>query len=207
MKNPVCKTVFVTGWAASVMALAGCMTYRESNTARTPEEQMLLSKAVDYSLADAVPNGLVGRRIFVDATNVDCVDKAYVTDAVRQGLAVKGARLVEKASESDAVVTVRVGMLATQSGSSLIGLPTFKLPALVTAGGFETPEIALFKRATQDGMAKISLTAYDNDTRELIDRREGTARTRFDRWSILFVVNFNKTNVPELKTPPASVMK
>ena len=201
MKNPVCKLVVVTGWVASVLALAGCMTYRESNTLRTPEEQMLLSKAVDYSLADALPNGLVGRRVFVDATNIDCVDKAYVTDAVKQGLAAKGARLVDKATESDAVVTVRVGMLATQSGSTLIGLPTFKLPALVTAGGFETPEIALFKRATQDGLAKISLTAYDNDTRDLLDHREGTARTRFDRWSILFVVNFNKTNVPELKTP------
>jgi len=195
----------MTGWVASVVALAGCMTYRESNTLRTPEEQMLLSKAVDYALADALPNGLVGRRVFVDATNIDCVDKAYVTDAVKQGLAAKGARLVDKTTESDAVVTVRVGMLATQSGSTLIGLPTFKLPALVTAGGFETPEIALFKRATQDGLAKISLTAYDNDTRDLLDRREGTARTRFDRWSILFVVNFNKTNVPELKTPPSSM--
>lgn len=205
MKNPVCKLALVAGWVASVVALAGCMTYRESNTLRTPEEQMLLSKAVDYSLADALPNGLVGRRVFVDATNIDCVDKAYVTDAVKQGLAAKGARLVDKTTESDAVVTVRVGMLATQSGSTLIGLPTFKLPALVTAGGFETPEIALFKRATQDGLAKISLTAYDNDTRDLLDRREGTARTRFDRWSILFVVNFNKTNVPELKTPPSSM--
>jgi len=205
MKNPVCKLALMTGWVASVVALAGCMTYRESNTLRTPEEQMLLSKAVDYALADALPNGLVGRRVFVDATNIDCVDKAYVTDAVKQGLAAKGARLVDKTTESDAVVTVRVGMLATQSGSTLIGLPTFKLPALVTAGGFETPEIALFKRATQDGLAKISLTAYDNDTRDLLDRREGTARTRFDRWSILFVVNFNKTNVPELKTPPSSM--
>ena len=195
------KKIIRSGLLAAMVFSAGCMTFRESNTTRTPEEQILLSKAVDYSLTEAVSAGLLGKRTFVDATNIDCTDKAYVTDAVKQGLASKGARIVDKAGDAEAVVTVRVGMLATQSGTELIGLPTFKLPAILTSGTLETPEIALFKRATQEGLAKVCLTAYDCKTRELLETREGTARTRFDRWNILFVVNFNRTNVPELLIP------
>lgn len=201
MKSLVAKRMLLPTCAAALMTAAGCMSFRESNTARTPEEQMLLSKAVDYSLAGAIPAGMGGRRVYVDASSLDCIDKAYVADAVRQGLASEGARIVDKAAESDTVVTIRVGMLATQSGTALLGLPTFKVPALLTSGSVETPEIAVFKRATQDGLSKICLTAYDNDTKELIGERQGVSRTRFDRWSILFVINFNRTNVPELKLP------
>lgn len=194
--------------AAAALALAlglagGCSTYRESNTTRTPEEQILLTKAVDRSLADALPAGMGGRRVFLDVTNLDCTDKAYVADAVRQGIASQGARMVEKTGDADTVVTVRAGMLATQSGTTIVGIPCFKVPTLVTSGSLETPEFALYKRATQEGLAKLCVTAYDNDTKELIGGREGTARTRFERWHILFVINYNTTNVPELKIPPS----
>jgi len=203
MSNQISEKFMLSGIVATMMVSAGCMSFRESNTTRTPEEQILLSKAVDYALVEATPTGLTGRRTFVDVTNLDCTDKAYVADAVKQKLASKGARIVDKASEAEAVVTVRVGMLATQSGTALVGLPTVKLPAILTSGTLETPEIALFKRATQEGMAKLCLTAYDNDTKELMDTHEGMARTHFDRWNILFVVNFNRTNVPELTIPPS----
>ena len=178
MLRQINSKIIRAGLLAAVVLAAGCMSFRESNTTRTPEEQILLSKAVDYSLAEAVPSGLLGRRTFVDATNIDCTDKAYVTDAVKQGLASKGARIVDKAGDASAVVTVRVGMLATQSGTELIGIPTFKLPAILTSGTLETPEIALFKRATQEGLAKVCLTAYNCDTRELLEttRRGGCPR-------------------------------
>ncbi len=198
---PVNNKQVLLGTAVMLLVSAGCSSYRESNTVRTPEEQILLSKAVDYSLAGAIPSGLVGRRVFLDVSNLECPDKLYVTDAVRQGLAAQGARMVDKAGESDAVVTVRAGMLATQSGAALVGIPAFKLPSPLTAGTLETPELALFKRSKQEGLAKLSLTAYDNDTKELLDARTGTARTYYNRWHILFLVNFNVTNVPELEIP------
>ena len=55
---------------AVALAMTGGVSYRESGTVRTPEEQVLISKAVDYALADAVPTGLVGRRVFVDVSNL-----------------------------------------------------------------------------------------------------------------------------------------
>jgi len=201
-----CSDICVGRWAAllALMFSGGCLSYRESNTARAPEEQMLLSKAVDYALADAVPTQLVGRRVFLDVSNLDCPDKAYVADAVRQGLAVKNVRTVDKSIAADVDVTIRVGMLATQSGSSMIGVPGVKIPSPIGAGSFEIPELAFFKLTQQEGWAKLCLTAYDNDTKEMIEKREGLARTCFKRWHILFLINFVRTNVPELRMLPSA---
>ena len=201
MGNPMLNQVLLPGLAAVMAISAGCSSYRESNTVRAPEEQMLLSKAVDYALEGSIPSGLAGRRVFVDVTNLECPDKAYVTDAVRQGLGSKGARIVDKAGEADAVVTVRAGMLATQSGASMVGIPGFKLPSPLTSGTLETPELALFKRSAQEGFVKLCLTVYDANTKELLSTREGSARTTYNRWHILFLINFNTTNVPELTMP------
>jgi hypothetical protein len=204
MVRQIGKQFFLLGWAAVSIGLSGCVSYRESNTVRTPEEQALLSRAVDNALDGKMPSGLVGRRVFLDVTNLDCADRAYVTDAVRQGLATAGARIVGLASEADAVVTVRAGMLATQAGASLLGVPSIKVPLPLGSSTVETPEVALFKRATQEGLARLCLTAYDNDTHELISAQEGVARTHFDRWHVLFIVHFNRTNVPELTLPLSS---
>jgi len=191
----------VLALATAAMALSGCMTVRESNTARTPEEQILLSQGVDRALTNAVPTGLAGKKVFIDVTNLDCTDKAYVTDAVRQQLSQKKALVVEKSGDADTVVTVRAGMLATQSGSSLIGIPSIKFPAVVSSVAVETPEVAFFKHTSQTGRVKLSLTAYDSATRKLLEAREGDARTFFDRWHYMFFRNFERTNVPELEIP------
>lgn len=193
--------VFRAAALAALTFAGGCLSYRETNTTRTPEEQILLSKAVDWALADSIPTQLAGRRVFVDVSNLDCPDKAYVADAVRQELGCKDARIVDKDGAADAVVTVRAGMLATQSGSSLIGIPGFKLPSPIGSGSFEIPELAFFKLTQQEGWSKLCLTAYDNDTREMIEKHSGIARTFFKRGHVLFLFNFMRTNVSELRMP------
>jgi hypothetical protein len=116
---------FLLGMAAFAAALSGCATYRESNTTRAPEEEMLLSKATDYALDQAVFPNVSGKRVFLDVSNLECVDKGYVTDAIKQRLALKGARVVE-ATNAEVVIAVRAGMFATQSGVSIIGIPSVK---------------------------------------------------------------------------------
>lgn len=202
MKSTLKKDLLLQGLAAVMLFTMGCMSVRETNTARTPEEQILLSQGVDRALATAVPSGagVVGKKVFVDVTNLDCTDKAYVTDAVRQQLSQKGAFIVEKIGDADTIVTVRAGMLATQSGSSLIGVPSIKAPLVVSSVALETPEIAFFKHTSQSGRVKLCLTAYDSATRKLLETHEGEARTYFDRWHFMFVRNYERTNVPELNT-------
>ena len=199
MGDPTIRSAPALAALACAALMTGCMSFRETNTVRTPEEQMLLSKSVDYTFDAMTFSKLSGRLVFVDATNLDCTDKAYVVDALKQRLGMAGAKIVEKSGEASAVVTVRSAMLSTQSGSALIGIPSIKVPLPIGGSTLETPEVALFKRAMQEGWCKLHVTAYDGDTRALLDKQEGAARTHFDRWHILFLVHFKRTNVPELQ--------
>jgi len=187
------------GAIAVLTVAAGCTTYRESNTARTPEEQILLSKAVDYSLAGMTHGKLAGQKAFLDVSGLECVDKAYVVDALKQNLAKDDVRLVDKAEDAEFTVTVRAGMLATQAGAALFGLPALKIP-IPMVGTMDSPEVALYKHVKQDGLAKLCVSAYNKDKR-LVGTHEGQAHTRYSRWTVLLLVHWDTTNVAELKMP------
>jgi hypothetical protein len=195
----------VAGALLAWVLLAGCATNRESHTPRTPEEQMLLSKASDISISKVDLAKATGHTVFLDATSLECVDKVYVLDALRQALATSGATVLDKEDAADTIIVVRSGMLGTQSGTNLFGMPALKLPSPMTAGTFETPELALFKRAQQDGFAKLCLSAYNRESKDLLFSGEGVARTRYSRWTVLVFFHFATTNVPELKVPVSRV--
>ena len=193
------KKICLLGVAASLTAGVGCSTYRESNTVRTPEEQILLSKAVDLSLASMTYGQLAGQKASLDVSGLECVDKAYVVDALKQNLAANDVRLVDNADAAAFTITVRAGMLATQAGSSLLGIPALKIP-IPMVGSTDSPEVALYKHVKQDGLAKLCVSAYDKDKR-LIVTHEGMAHTRYGRWTVLLLIHWDSTNVPEMKMP------
>ena len=187
------------GVMTALAVAAGCTTYRESNTVRTPEEQILLSKAVDYALAGMKHSQLAGQKTFLDVSSLECVDKPYVVDALRQNLSASGARLVDKAEDAEFMVSARAGMLATQAGSALFGLPALRIP-IPMVGTTESPEVALFKWVKQDGMAKLCVSVYGKD-KQLAGSHEGVGHTRYGRWTVLLLIHWHNTNVPELEIP------
>src|SRR4249920_911481 len=86
---------------ASVIALfAGCSSNRQSNTARTATEQMLISNAVDQSLNKIDFTPLAGTNVFVEEKYIDCVDKGYIVGSVRHKLLQAGAYLAVKAEDA-----------------------------------------------------------------------------------------------------------
>lgn len=193
------KKIGMLGAAVALTVAAGCTTYRDSNTARTPEEQLLLSKAVDYSLAGMTHAKLAGQKAFLDVSGLECVDKAYVVDALKQNLAASDVRLVDKADEAEFIITARAGTVATQAGSALFGIPALKIP-IPMVGTTDSPEVALFKWVKQDGLAKLCVSAYSKD-KKLIGSHEGIGHTRYGRWTLLIMIHWDNTNVPELKMP------
>lgn len=261
------KSISVVGALAAwmVLAAAGCTTCRVSNTARTPEEQGLLSRAADQAIGESADFSVyAGKRVYIDASNLECVDKPYVVDALRQALSAAGAHVVDKpeAVESpappakaagspqdkdkqekdvcggccvamngsgdeddtedsedgeqagetvpppvrnegaDVIVTVRAGMLATQQGESLLGIPAFKIPVPML-GTVETPEVALFKRVRQDGKARLCISGYTRADRAFVEdgSGEGIGRANITRWSVLILIHFTTAseNAQELK--------
>ena len=81
----------------------------------------------------------------------------------------------------------------------MFGIPALKIP-IPMVGTTDSPEVALFKWVKQDGLAKLCVSAYSKD-KKLIGSHEGVGHTRYGRWTVLIMIHWDNTNVPELKMP------
>ena len=89
--------------------LGGCTTARQTDTARTAREQLLISNAVDQALAKVDFASFQGQRVLVEEKYLDCVDKGYVVGSVRHRLMLNGATIAPKPEEADVVMELRSG--------------------------------------------------------------------------------------------------
>jgi hypothetical protein len=138
-----------------VVSTGGCTSTKQSNTARTATEQLLISNAIDQSLnkVDFAPLG--GTAVFVEEKYIDCVDKGYVIGSIRHKLLQAGATLAAKAEEADAVMEVRSGAVGTDVTSAYVGVPGFTAPGMIGI-----PDIKLATRDSQKAVAKIGIVVY-----------------------------------------------
>ncbi|MES2790588.1 MAG: DUF6655 family protein, partial [Planctomycetota bacterium] len=60
--------------ASLLLVLIGCTSTKTSNTARTGTEQLLISNAVDQSLAKVDFSQMAGKKILVEEKYLDSVD-------------------------------------------------------------------------------------------------------------------------------------
>jgi hypothetical protein len=180
--------------------LSACSSVRETQPPRTADEQLLISSAVDYALEGLDLGIPPGTRIWVDAANFDGYDEKYAVGAIRDHLLRSGGRLVADRAAADTVVEIRAGALSTNSGNMLIGIPSLALPVPLV-GNMQTPELSLLKRAEDEGVAKIGLTAYDAKTGTLApyspaDPAYGYATNR--RWATLSLIEWTEDDaLPE----------
>jgi len=73
----------------------------------------------------------------------------------------------------------------------LIGIPSFDIPVPLSNGAIKTPEIALYKRAEQLGVAKLAATGYDAKNGTLIaasDPKLGFSYVR--RWVVALIISW-----------------
>jgi hypothetical protein len=154
-------------WLASLglaCALAGCGTTRWSDTSRTATEQMLISDAVDRAVSQIDFSALAGRDVYLDARFIfGAVDDRYIISTLRQHMLASGCVVKDKPEDANYILEVRTGAVGTNRNDLLFGTPTTQLPSVggVTPGGATIPEIALFKRTSQQGVCKIAVFAYD----------------------------------------------
>jgi hypothetical protein len=147
--------------------LAGCGTTKMTNSPRAASEMLLISQAVDYSVAKLDFTALAGQRVFLETVALDgTVDKGYLISSVRQQLLAHGALLQEKRESAVYVVELRAGAVGTDQHSVMVGTPAISLPPVVPGLPPVTsiPEIALAKKSDQRGVAKIGVFAYNRIT-------------------------------------------
>ncbi len=133
----------------------GCTTTKQSNTARTATEQLLISNAVDQSLNKIDFSPLAGSTVFVEEKYIDCVDKGYVIGSIRHKLLQAGAMLAAKPEEAEAIMEVRSGSVGTDTTSAYVGIPGFTAPGMIGI-----PDIKLATRDSQKAVAKIGIVVY-----------------------------------------------
>ena len=149
----------------AAMLLAGCGTTRWTDTSRTATEQMLISDAVDRAVSDIDFTALQGRDVYLDSRFIfGSVDDRYIISTLRQHMFASGCIIKDKPEDAAFIVEVRTGAVGTNRNDILFGTPSTQLPSLGGAapvGGAVIPEIALFKRTSQQGVCKVAVFAYD----------------------------------------------
>lgn len=142
-------------FALGVSMAGGCTSTKQSNTARTATEQLLISNAVDQSLNKVDFAPLAGSAVFVEEKYIDCTDKGYVIGSIRHKLLQAGATLAAKPEEADAIMEVRSGAVGTDVTSSYLGVPGFTAPGMIGI-----PDIKLITRDSQKAVAKLGIVVY-----------------------------------------------
>jgi hypothetical protein len=146
--------------AALIGLVAGCTSTKQSNTARTATEQLLISNAVDQSLNKVDFAPLAGATVFVEEKYIDCVDKGYIIGSVRHKLLQAGALLAGKPEEADAIIELRSGGVGTDVSSSYLGVPGFTAPGMIGI-----PDIKIVTHDTQKAVAKIGIVVYSTKSK------------------------------------------
>ena len=169
--------------AVVALTACGCGTTRWSDSKRTATEQLLISDAVERAVMQIDMRPLAGQTVFLDTTILDDVsDGKYLASALRHQLLASGCRLAAKEDDADLVVEARAGAIGTDRNDLLLGMPATSVSFM--GNGTSIPEIALFKRTDQRGVADVNLFAYERASGRAV-WQSGLARidsnTR-DRW-------------------------
>jgi hypothetical protein len=168
---------------ALIASTAGCGTTRWSDSKRTATEQLLISDAVERAVMQLDMRPLAGQTVFLDTTILDDVtDGKYLASALKHQLLASGCRLAAGADTADIVVEARAGAIGTDRNDLLFGIPATSVE--VAGNGTSIPEMALFKRTDQRGVAEVNLFAYDRASGRAV-WQSGLARTNSntrDRW-------------------------
>ena len=165
-----------------LISATGCGTTKSF----TATEQLLMSDAVDSTISKMDFRALSGHKVFLDtqyvvgagkiipgvAMPVNLVNSDYIISGLRQQLTAAGCMLVDTKELAEIVCEARCGALGTDGNSMIYGLPASNF--LSTASSVipgspplpAIPEISVAKRELKSAAAKVSVFAYDRETRE-----------------------------------------
>ncbi len=148
------------------LALGACTgQIRDTTTARSATETLLLSTAAERAVARLDTTTFTGRRVLLETSFLACVDREYVVSCLRAHLGRSGVALVDGPDAADAILEVRCATLGCWEGSYTIGIPS--LP--IGFGGIMsvTPPINTGFDSIQ-GWAKLEAFAWEPRTRRLL---------------------------------------
>jgi len=154
---------------------------KESDTARTGLEQLLISNAVDQSLAKVDFRPVQGAKVFLKTDLLDCVDKNYISLSMRSKLLENHATLVDKAEEADIIMEIASGGVGTDRTEMVVGTPEIPLGIMGSV-----PKVNFYERKKAMGTAKLAIIATDAKSKQpIINSGFSLARSDHQHWSMM----------------------
>lgn len=179
---------------AGMLLLAGCATTKESDTARTGIEQLLISSAVDDALDKIDLSPIRGAKVHLEEKYLDCVDKNYVIVAMQERLFANGCVLAAKPEEADVIIHVTSGGVGTDRQEKYLGISEIPLPP---PSPIMIPQVSILSRTRANGTAKLRIVAFDAKTRMPVIRGDAVlARSDFKSWKVLGAGPVESGSVP-----------
>lgn len=170
-------------WLMVVYAIpfVGCATMKESDTARTGLEQLLISNAVDQSLSKVDFRPVAGAKVFLKTDLLDCVDKNYILLSTRAKLLENRSTLVDKADDADIVMEIASGGVGTDRTEMVVGTPEIPLGIMGSV-----PKVNFYERKKAMGTAKLAIIATDAKSKQpVINSGFSLARSDHQHWSMM----------------------
>lgn len=178
---------------AALLSTVGCSTMKESHTARTGIEQLLISSATDRALDQVDLRPIAGGKVYLETKYLDCTDKNYIIVAMHQRLLQNRCELVEKPEDAQVIVEVASGGVGTDGTELFVGVPEIPLPP---PSPISVPKLSIMERKRSIGTAKLTVVAYDAQSRAaVINSGYALARSDHRTWNVLGVGGYNSGSV------------
>lgn len=164
-----------------VLTTVGCSTMKQSDTSRTGLEQLLISNAVDQSLAKVDFRPIAGAKVAIKSDLLDCVDKNYIVLATKSRLLANKCTIVDKAEDADVQVEIASGGVGTDRTELVVGTPEIPLGLMGSI-----PKVNFYERNKAMGTAKLVVVATDVKSKQpVINSGYALARSDHQHWSML----------------------
>ncbi len=148
-----------------------------STKSRLATQQLLISDAVDRSIASIDFRPLAGHHVYLDTKYIKTVkglgfvNSDYIISSLRQQMLAAECYLEEEREKAEFIAEVRVGALGTDAHDVTYGIPASN--ALSSAASLVPnappipmiPEISLGKKSDEVAAAKIAVFAYYRESR------------------------------------------
>ena len=129
MKKKMIRMAAVVLGAAITVVLSGCSSPRISETGRTAVEQFLLSTVIERGIGCADFSAYNGKKVFIEYDYLaPQVDKPYIQSAFELQLAKNGVIVSRDVKDSELIIQIGCGVLATDTNNFTIGTPALPFP-------------------------------------------------------------------------------
>lgn len=181
---------------------------RETTTARTSTEQLLVSEAAARAIKKYegdVKKLLSGRRVAIDDSRFESLHKPYGISAIRNLLArnkvtivpiapekvkTKGGKEIER--HPDYILEIRAAALGIKDSDFGFGVPPLPIPIPQTNLTSVAPGLFLFNRDKQEGWAKFQFWLYQPKTKTYLSQSKDLwGKTYYTQWTFFGIGPFD----------------